>query len=264
MMNASLPLISVVIVGYRRVDLMTRTLRSFLEVSSYPRERLELIACDDGSGSDQQSLIRQLPFDIFLLAATNQGLGRNTNKGLQAARGAYILQLQDDWLCLGPSDFLEAAIELLEERPDVSLVRFHPRACESLPGEEFTTASGRQALIVSSGLYRSSGMYSYSDNPHIKRAAFHRRIGMYRERVPMTVMELDFCARVDRDADTKIAFLEGYCAFEHLGRDRSFNPTQKLRVRKIALLRNPITRWPFILFLRLKRLAKYRAEAKQR
>jgi glycosyltransferase involved in cell wall biosynthesis len=249
----SLPLISVVVTGYRRPDLLARTVESLLARISYPRERLELILCDDGSSMQEQAEMMTLPFDDWLLATKNEGLGRNTNKGILRARGSLILHLQDDWLCIGPSDFLPVAVQLLDERPDIAMVRFHPIPDPELVSDTYMTASGHRALLLKARLFERTGQYAYTDNPHLKRRSVHERLGMYRENVPMTTMEIDFCKRVNADSETVIAFIEGYDSFLHLGQDRSFNPTRLKRVRKIALLRNPLTRWPLILVLYLKK-----------
>ncbi|MCU1237285.1 MAG: tuaH, partial [Candidatus Solibacter sp.] len=96
------PLVSVVVVGYNRLELLRKTITSFLNTTTYPRNSLELILCDDGSPESVQDQMRLLPFDVFLMASENRGMGNNTNKGIRAAAGAYILQLQDDWECGGP------------------------------------------------------------------------------------------------------------------------------------------------------------------
>ena len=45
------PKISVTFVTYRRVATLRTTLESFLAVTDFPRDRLELIVCDDRRAS---------------------------------------------------------------------------------------------------------------------------------------------------------------------------------------------------------------------
>jgi glycosyltransferase involved in cell wall biosynthesis len=66
-------LISVVFVTYRRLDLLKRTLDSLREWCSYPS--LELILADDGSPRKIQEAMRSLPFDRYLFAKKNEGIG---------------------------------------------------------------------------------------------------------------------------------------------------------------------------------------------
>lgn len=244
-----LPTVSVVVVTYRRLELLRRTLESFREHCTYPS--IEWILTDDGSPRKIQEAMRALPFDRFVFSERNEGLGRNTNKGLLAASGSYLFQLQDDWLCRGPADFLDAGIEVFAEFRDVALVRFREMHQEA-PHEKRRTRAGRIVRVYENGMGSPDREYPYSDNPHLKRREFHERLGHYREGVPMTAMEIDFRERVDAQRDLRVAFIEGYGVFEHIGEDLSFNPGQRrIRLRR-ALERSWVTRRPLELYLALR------------
>ena len=243
------PLISVVLIAYKRVDRLRRTVESFRRVTRYPR--LEYILSDDGSPPEIQAQMREIPFDQYLMSPRNRGLGHNQNKGVRAARGEFIFHLQDDWVCKSPPDFLEAALELFDERPDVVMIRFdeEPRR---LPHETHALRSGRTARIYVNGRCTELGEYGYTDRPHIKRRSFHEQIGWYREGVPMTRMEAEIMERFDGQQALRFATIEGYAGWDHIGTDASFNPTYKLAAWRQRLLSNPITRYPFMLFLKLR------------
>jgi GT2 family glycosyltransferase len=230
------PLVSVVIVTYKRLDLLSETIESLLSVSSYPRERLELILCDDGSGQKIQSEMRMLPCDVFLFSKKNRGMGANTNAGLRAARGDFILHLQDDWRCVGPSDFIEASLEVLSERPDVGAIRLRGPLGEGAKFESYSTASGHRKVDIYPTVAKPE-RFVYSDNPHLKRRRFHHDLGYYLEGVPMTVAELDFCARFASQTRWKFAWLQGYSVFEHTGEEQTFNPSVRLRKKVEAIER---------------------------
>jgi glycosyltransferase involved in cell wall biosynthesis len=158
--------------------------------------------------------MRRLPFDRVLFSDRNRGLGYNTNSGLAAAKGDFVLQLQDDWKCLGPSDFLASAISLLQARPDVGLVRFTAAALPEAD-EVVTLECGRRARI-----YRplsGSGRFLYSDHPHLKSRAFVEFIGPYRESRYMQRTEVDMRDRFNAQNRYAAAFLEGDDVFEHIG-----------------------------------------------
>jgi glycosyltransferase involved in cell wall biosynthesis len=228
-------------------------LDAFLSHVSYPRERLELIVSDDGSPKEVQAAIRDLSFDRFVLSERNTGLGANTNRGLLAATGDFILQIQDDCLCVGPADLIHAALDLFQTRADVELVRYQPPSPEGALGEISQTSGGRRFQLYSSGMFSSVGQFAYSDQPHIKRRSFHERFGLYRERVPMTVMEVDFAKRIDTCESPCIATLAGYDqSFTHIGESRSFNPGVSRGKLRQALLDNVLTRYPFIIYLTMK------------
>jgi hypothetical protein len=203
--------------------------------------------------------MRRLPFDLFCFSKRNEGLGKNTNKGLKAATGHYILHLQDDWSCKGPPDFLQAGIEALEQFPDVGMVRYRPPPFD-LPGEARLTRSGNRVIVYQNRPYeRSHTMadHPYTDNPHIKRREFHELIGYYKEKVPMTVMELEFSRRVAGQENLRVALLEGYNVFSHTGEAHSFNPCNQRERLKQRLLANPVTRGPMLAYLWIKRKAKH-------
>jgi glycosyltransferase involved in cell wall biosynthesis len=220
------PLVSVVVVGYNRLELLRKTITSFLNTTTYPRNSLELILCDDGSPESVQDQMRLLPFDVFLMASENRGMGNNTNKGIRAAAGAYILQLQDDWECGGPRDFIEAALDLLEERSDVALISLW----EPLVGplERRKLNSGRIAQIYTNRKEWRSNVceYVYSDRPHLKRRTLHETLGFYLEGKAVDKVELDFCRRFEKASAANAAFIEGYSCFTHTGTGASFNPCQ--------------------------------------
>jgi glycosyltransferase involved in cell wall biosynthesis len=226
------PLITVLIITYRRPEHLRHTVEKLLETTTYPRECLQLTICDDASPPDVQAAIKSLPADTFLLGNKNRGMGHNTNKGLLAADGDFILHLQDDWQCDGPGDFLEVCLELFDERPDVYFVRL--RSAHEGPHEVHVMRSGRVAHIYEGGSIAADGGYVYTDNPHLKRRAFHERLGLYIEGKSMPRTELEFCRRFDKQQECKIAWIEGYSVFVHTGADCSFNPLQR-RAHWIAL-----------------------------
>ena len=79
------PLVSVLFVTYKRVDLLEKAVHSFLKNTSYPR--LEVVIADDGSGREIQDKIRTLPADVYALSPVNQGLGPNNNNGIAHCTG---------------------------------------------------------------------------------------------------------------------------------------------------------------------------------
>jgi glycosyltransferase involved in cell wall biosynthesis len=259
---AHLPLVSVVLVTYKRIELLRETINSFLATTTYPRSRLELILCDDGSSRAIQKRMRSLPCDAFLMADRNQGMGSNTNKGLHAAKGDFVLQLQDDWRCVGPPDFVEAALEVFAERPDVYMIRLREHAPRTF--ESYRTRDGKVARVyptrralVEAGitLARVSDEGSedlYTDTPHIKRKEFHQILGFYREKMSMPQTESEFSRRFEAQTALQIASIEGYEVFIHTGESQSLNPVQRKIAWAKRLNSNPMTRAAFRFYRTLK------------
>lgn len=178
-------------------------------------------------------------------------MGANTNSGLLAANGEFIVQLQDDWLCLGPENWIHLTLELLNSRKDIGMVRLRTPCLYQ--GDEVSLSSGRSAQFYHGGSHRRYREYAYTDNPHIKRRQFHRDIGLYREDVPMPATELDFCARVDAQAIWSVGWINGLSAFEHIGELESFNPGH-LREKRIHFFAGMLPGGEFLL--KVARLVK--------
>jgi glycosyltransferase involved in cell wall biosynthesis len=238
------PLVSVVVIGYKRPHLLKKTVETLLAKVSY--KPLEMILCDDGSPAAMKEQMRQLPFDVFLLADRNEGMGRNTNKGIQAAKGEFILHLQDDWECLGPPDLIEAAMEVLNEFPDVGLVRYRPVE-KNAPYRTVQTKSGRTVRIYESSVFESTGEYIYSDRPHLKRRSFHEQLGLYPEGIPIPTTEIEFCKRYMAHPELKAAFVEGYESFQNNGDAETFNPS----IRRGQLKKRLESHWHTRFLLRI-------------
>ena len=252
-MENDLPLVSVCVITYDRLPILQKTVSDFLERCTYPRDKLQLILCDDGSPQPVQDEMRKLPFDKFLFAKTNEGLGKNTNKGIKLADGQYILQLQDDWLLSGSENFIEKALEVFDEFPKIGMVRYE--SLYSNPYKIKQLHNGEPIWVLQDDLElikKSQDYASYTDRPHIKRKEFHQQLGYYREGVPMTKMEIDFVWRVAKQTDIKIAYIPGLNVFEHIGIDHSYNPGVKRTLLREKLLKNIFTKYPFRFYLSMK------------
>ncbi|MEY4269905.1 MAG: hypothetical protein RLZZ58_1121, partial [Pseudomonadota bacterium] len=123
----TLPLVSVIFITYNRAHTLVAAVETFLAMTDYPRDRLEIIISDDASDARNGAIIRALPHDKLVLARRNSGLGANCNRGLAAATGDYILQMQDDWITVGDPTYLQTAVSVLNGNDDIGLVTFRPR-----------------------------------------------------------------------------------------------------------------------------------------
>jgi glycosyltransferase involved in cell wall biosynthesis len=219
----SYPLVSVIFISYKRIDLLKQTVQSFLKNTHYPN--LELILCDDGSPFEIQNEMKTLPFNKFLFSTRNEGMGSNTNKGIRASLGDFILQLQDDWIYNGRKDFIEKAIETFNQVPELGLLRFRTKICEKFLKEEEIEINEENILVILTEKYPYEDGWGkiYTDTPHIKRKSFHEKIGYYLTCKNMEVTELDFCRKSSQQIFFKIGYLKNYKEiFEHIGEKDSF------------------------------------------
>jgi len=248
------PLISIVVVTYKRYDLLADTIESLKAHCNYPR--LEWIVCDDGSPRRVQEKIELLPFDHYLLARENGGIGFNTNKGMKVATGEFILHLQDDWHCDGPEDFLHVAIELMRERDSVSMVQFWREANFDYPSELVVTQSGRRCRIFhdKTGAGCLPPFPIYSDRPHLKRRRVLKSIGYYEERKrPGAEIENDYCRRFASCPSEFAAIIDGYGhVFRHTGESQTFMWPQRKENWRRKLKANAVTRTLWHLYTHLR------------
>jgi glycosyltransferase involved in cell wall biosynthesis len=218
--------LSVVFITFNRSDLLEVVFHAFRSRANLVGLRTEFIVSDDASRRAHVDRIQSMPFDQYLLAEKNAGLGNNQNKAIAVATGNLILQVQDDCEFVGDRDLLANAIEILRAEPGVGIVQFNDLT-PHIPHDVRRLANGTVYRIFRNDLQnqeRSCDERPYSDQPHIKRAAFCKDIGPYREAVPMTVMELDFKRRVAGQEKWTVAVIVGQPSFVHIGAERSFNP----------------------------------------
>lgn len=232
---ADYPLISVIFITYKRIDLLKKTFDSFLKNTDYPREKLELILCDDGSPAHIQAEMKKLKFDKYLCAKKNEGMAANVNKGILAAAGAYILQLQDDWVCKGPKDYLLLGVKALEENPEIGIVRYrlgipylNKKKIFNDGLNELCVLEKNQNDKIKSVNHRKD-TFLYSDNPHLKSKEVHKKIGLYKSYKNIAKTELDFCIRFNNYDLFKVGYINGFEeVFEHIGETESFRKVSSI------------------------------------
>lgn len=227
--------LSIVFVTYNRSDLLAKTFNAIVSRAKFNRMRVELIAADDASSPEHLIRIAALPFHKRILVERNTGLGANQNRGIASSSAELIFQIQDDCEYIGSPHLILDAIDIFEASPDVGIVQF----VDSTPSIE------HEIRVLPSGLKyrvfvndqidqdRPCHLRPYSDQPHLKRRSFCSEIGPYRENVPMTIMELDYKRRVACQTTWRVAAIVDVQAFEHVGAERTFNPSV-LRARRMT------------------------------
>ena len=234
--------LSVLFISFNRSDLLEISFRSLRERADLCGLRVEFVVSDDASQEPHAVRVRVLPFDIHVSESVNKGLGHNCNKGLRAARGAYILQIQDDCEYVGTPAAVLQAVQILREDEEIGIVQL-TRQTPNVPHVVRHLGDGtRYVVFTNDGVAkrRPSGSRPYSDQPHLKRREFCDAIGPYREGVPMTVMELDYQQRVACQNRWRVACTDRSTDFTHIGAARSYNPGVLRAKRREQLERYPI------------------------
>jgi glycosyltransferase involved in cell wall biosynthesis len=134
--NDAVPLVSVVVPLFNRVNLVLETLRS---VASQSIERLEVIVVDDGStdgGVDAVECFTKADgrFRILCRTASQRGASVCRNIGLESASGKYVVFLDsDDLLAEG---CLKKRVSYLEAHPIEDLVVTQGLIFRDTPGDQ--------------------------------------------------------------------------------------------------------------------------------
>ena len=111
------PLVSVVVVVYNRADLTFQCLRSLAENADVA---FELIVVDNASSDETVALLDRVDPITVIRNDTNLHFLRGCNQGARAARGEYLLFLNND-ACVLPGG-LAAAVRTISSSPDIGTV----------------------------------------------------------------------------------------------------------------------------------------------
>lgn len=111
------PLVSVVIPTFNRACYLSDAIESVLRQTW---TNLELIVIDDGSSDETRELVSRYGEKIQYFYQSNSGLAVARNRGLELARGEFILFLDDDDVLL--ETLIEKEVFWLEQNPDAAFV----------------------------------------------------------------------------------------------------------------------------------------------
>ena len=234
------PLVSVLFVTYKRFDLLSQAVDSFLKHTDYPN--FEIIISDDGSPIEVQDAIRAMPVEKrAILPRENRGLGANINQGMAECRGKYILSVQDDWKCQGPSDYLRNSVLLLEQNPIVGMIPY-TMGLAYKPEEAAISGLDEIAYIFPDDASKREYPYTYTDQPHLRRREVNAMLGPYLEHRDILSCEQDYERRWDQQTVYKSAMFPAYWlkVFTNEGVDRSFRETPLQR--RVGLLLDPVAK----------------------
>lgn len=112
------PLVSIVIPCYNQVHYTYACLQSILEFTT--DVSYEVIIADDVSNDATASLDRYVEGLVIRRNQTNQGFLKNCNQGAKAARGKYIMFLNNDTKVT--KGWLSSLVSLIESDPSIGMV----------------------------------------------------------------------------------------------------------------------------------------------
>lgn len=171
--------ITLLVTHYNRSRSLERLLKAFetQEISFG-----DIVVSDDGSKPEHQDYLRSIEsiYNFRLITTPkNAGLGNNINKGQDAVKTPYTLYVQEDFDPFpGYKQHLQDALEIMEERKDIDLVRFY--AYFKYPYlKPYKNGFSEMMFSIWSPGYRK--FHVYSDHPHLRRSNFLQKFGRYPE-----------------------------------------------------------------------------------
>lgn len=171
--NNDMPLISVIILYYKRREHIEETVRSVMQ-QQYTRK--EVIVVDNHSEDDlRQALVQFGPAIKLLQLPENRGATGGRNAGILEAQGEILLFLDDDMSLKSTSD-LDKVVKKFQCRADIQVLAFqvcdpdngelrlrewcHPRDWKAFSENEFEThwfcegaSAFRREVFTKCGLY---------------------------------------------------------------------------------------------------------------
>ena len=167
------PQLGIVIPTYNRRETLRNTIHA-TQNHLYYQSRYRFFIADDGSDDGTQDMLRDEFPHVALVQSLREGLGANTNRGLQSAfqYSDYILQFQDDMQMLVTID-LHPHVELLMNEQTCGFVRLW-----GVGGHKYEGALEGNYWRV---YWHSPDLFIPSDRPHVKHKRFHDHFGYYPE-----------------------------------------------------------------------------------
>ncbi len=113
--DAKVPDMSIVLVCWNNKAYLDPCLKSLYEGGL--KSSFDVVVVDNGStDGSQQMLAEKYPQVKLIQNATNVGLGKASNQGIEATNGRYVLLLNNDTIVNGPS--LDMLVDFMDAHPE--------------------------------------------------------------------------------------------------------------------------------------------------
>lgn len=166
--------LSVVVPTMNKVDLLQRTLAALREQDAGSGRRWEVVVVNDGSSDGTAAFLAEMdghgenPQIRVVSLAQNVGRARARNLGARAARGEYILFLDDD--IVAPPGLVRAHLDLLEAFPGRGTIGYAVTAPEVADAPHFAYLDSRGVAKLPEG--EAPSRFFVTQNAAVPREAF--------------------------------------------------------------------------------------------
>jgi|SRR6185369_7040115 len=167
--------VTVIVTDNNRVDLLRKTLTSFMAMNTYPIAGGMHIH-NDGRDTLFKSIMRDYRFleAKWYFSGRTIGYAASLDFLLSKVRTEYVMNLESDWLFHSNPGFIERSMMILEDNSDIHQVWIRDESDHGHPLGEEITISGIRVKPVTHG-YRKA-WNGYSLNPALRRMSDIRRM----------------------------------------------------------------------------------------
>lgn len=147
--------VSVIIPCYNQSEYIEEAILSVVN-QTYPN--IEIICIDDCSSDNSaqiiKSLVEQYKNIVFLSNIENVGVVKSRNKAVEVSTGQYILPLDGDDII--SESYIEKAVKILEEKPDIGICYCRARFIGEKSGEWLLPKFDSDKLLYSNHIFASA------------------------------------------------------------------------------------------------------------
>lgn len=172
--------VSLVVTSCGRVDLLQRTIDSFLRHNTYPIVQSILIE-DSCDASVHERVLSTLgaTFDLILFNESKLGQIKSIDRAYSYVESNYIFHCEDDWYFTRPG-FIEDSLSILEQNDDSVTVWLRDRkefAAGRISSHRHATGQGVAYRDINAEA--DPDWHGFTFNPGLRRLADYKRIAPF-------------------------------------------------------------------------------------
>lgn len=245
------PVVSVIVPTYGQVAFTLRCLASIMDHA--PGLPIEVIVVDDAWGGADAGLLERVRGIRLVRNETNMGFLRSCNKAAEAARGRYLLFLNNDTQVL--ANWLEPMVALFRTRPDTGAVGakllYPDGRLQEAGGIIWQDGSGwnfGRLEDASKPVYNYVREVDYCSGAAlmVERSVFARLGGFDGIYAPAYFEDSDLCFRLRR-IGLKTLYQPAAAVVHHEGVSHGRDTTAGIKSYQVANRRRFVARWGELL-----------------
>jgi hypothetical protein len=215
--------ITFTITSCNRIDLLEKTLNSFMSINSYEID--EFIMSDDSGDEEISKYLNEKYGDKFKIISNNPrvGLSKSLDNLFGNAKNEFIFHCEDDWMFDKNPNLISDSLSILIENPDIYQVSVRHGYCnphKPVGEKQFTSTSVEYFILSQHFRTMPTQVWNgYSWNPGLRRKSDYLK--MFPNGVSEFGDEYD-CANYTRNFNYKSAILVNTACY-HLGIERTKN-----------------------------------------